>query len=558
MTNSWERARRTTRALWMGLLVLPTCAVAADAWALPAAAEVTPTGQDDADAARDDAIFGAPDTPPAAPAPASGAAGGAASEQDREADMFGGEAPSTPAGPAGGARAATSPVGRAGDDYGDPRMQGRVVERRDLLDEDRLQIGGLFYMQNGFFLTADTPWHQQSFTHVNLTDMYIDVRANDRVRAFVRGRMLYSPVAGDATSAAFLGMSGRDGAVSMALDQLWLKFDVERLVYLTVGAQHLRWGATRLWNPVDVIYATRRNPLTLFDQRTGLPMFKVHVPFEVKGNAWNAYAIALADDASDLAHFGVAARLEAVISTWEIGLTAMRRRQVDPRFGLDVSAGLWVLDVTGELGLRVADSGVTWMASGGLSYTLDYGDEDSLILGVEYFHNPGGYPTAAKAARGMADITISQALYGDRSPRAGENAFDFFYMGQQYAALFAVAMGPGSWDDTSFTLSLLSNLSDRTGLLRFDVGTSVLTDLRLEVYASAFVGSDGEFRFYGDSLGDAMKEAGLAAIADLKTADLTEEAKALMSDPKAAASLGSQAAFPAPQAQFGLNLRLSL
>ena len=440
-------------------------------------------------------------------------------------------------------------------------MQGRVQERRDLLDTDKLQLGGLLYLRNGLFI-ADRPghddtWARQSLTNSNLTDLYFDARPNDRVRAFIRGRMLYTPAMDDSQASSFLGLGNTSEPVQMQLDQLWLKFDLARQVYVTLGAQHVRWGATRLWNPVDAIYPSRRNPLTLFDQRTGLPMLKLHVPFEVMGNNWNGYLIALADEAVDLAHVGLAGRLEAVVSTAEVGLTVSKRLAQDWRLGLDLSAGIWEFDVTGELGVRVKDDGeARWQASGGLSWTVAINDEDSLILGAEYFHNPNGYEDEKTAALRMATISIDQFLYGPKSIFAGRNPFDFFYMGRQYAALYAVAMGPGDWNDTNFTLSMISNISDRSGLGRLDVSTLLLTDLRVEFYGSVHVGS-GEFGFYAEKLPGEFADASLQAAKTLRIDDLTDEAAAMISG--GGLSMGDDlGALAAPVAQVGVNLRLAL
>jgi hypothetical protein len=467
-------------------------------------------------------------------------------ESDREDAMFGGdEDPSESV-------AAKKPA----DDFGDPRMRGQVQERRDLLDDDKLQLGGLLYLRNGLFIDDEHRWSRQAFTNSNLTDIYFDARPNDRVRAFIRGRMLYTPVNANAQSSAFQGFASQTDPVQMQLDQLWLKFDLAHRVYVTAGAQHVRWGATRLWNPVDAIYATRRNPLTLFDQRTGLPMLKLHAPFEVAGNNWNGYLIALADEATDLAHMGVAARLEAVVSTAEVGLTASKRFERKARYGLDLSAGIWEFDLTGEFGLRFDDDGdAHWQASGGLSWSFHINDEDIVIVGSEYFHNPDGYESGAAAASGMATTLIDQFLYGDKSTVAGQNAFDFFYMGKQYAALFAVAMGPGSWNDTAFTTSALANLSDRSGLVRLDVSTLILTDLRVEFYGALNFGDGGEFGFYSSRLSSAFEDATTDALANLRPEDLSPEAKEAMGGASGAIP---SVRFAAPVAQVGVNLRMSL
>ena len=310
---------------------------------------------------------------------------------------------------------------------------------------------------------------------------------------------------------------------------MWVKFDIARVCYVTVGTQQMRWGTTRLWNPVDVIYANRRNPLTLFDQRSGLPMVKLHFPINSLG--WNGYLLALGERGNSLRNWGIAGRLEMVFGTVELGLTAMKRMDFDPRVGLDWSAGIWEFDVTGELGLRIDAAGeVHWMLSAGVSYTLDYGDSESLIFGAEYFHNPEGFSSGQAAGQKLVDWAIAANVDPDG---AGPMPLTFFYTGKHYAALFAVAVGPGSWDDTTFTVSAIGNLSDRTGFVQVLMSTRLHQVLSLEAFIAANIGGDGEFRFYSGQLNQAIED--------------------LAGGQAPAGSL-----IPEPIGQVGLNLRVAL
>lgn len=514
------------------LVALVLLCLAGPSHAMPSA--VTPTGDGDGDserAAEEDAMFG----------------GGGDDEEEA------GPADKTGAGQAAG-------DAKRHEDFGDPRMAGEATEKTELLDKDRLDIGGLLYIRNGAFLQEETDIGAQPLSLNNLVDVYFDARVNDRVRAFIRGRMLHNPIASANASASLFGINSGNDTVTMALDQLWLKTDVARAVFLTIGAQHVRLGATRLWNPVDIIYATRRNPLTLFDQRTGLPMLKMQIPFEVKlfgtTNAWNAYLIALADSATDLEHLGAAGRLEMVVSTAEIGLSAVKRKGSDARFGVDLSAGIWEFDVTGEVGMRLdKDNNLTWMASAGVQYGFKINDDDTMFIGLEYFHNPDGYDGAESAAAGIASSTIERLCGQGQS--LGGLPFTPFYVGKHYAALFAVAMGPGSWNDTNFTLSALSNLSDGTGVAQLVITQAVHTDLRVELFAGVNFGGDGEFRFYSKSLGPAFEKAAKDALAKAaaegKTGEFLKNCP-----PDQFATTDASAQSKAPAGQVGINLRLAI
>jgi len=100
-------------------------------------------------------------------------------------------------------------------------------------------------------------------------------------------------------------------------------------------------------------------------------------------------------------------------------------------------------------------------------------------VGVEYFYNSLGYPTSL--------VYPYLILQGQYQP---------FFIGQHYAALYAVVAGPGSWDNTNFILSNLGNLSDRSFTTRLDMTHRALRFLSVEAFVAASYGQKGgEFRF---------------------------------------------------------------
>jgi hypothetical protein len=77
----------------------------------------------------------------------------------------------------------------------------------------------------------------------------------------------------------------------------------------------------------------------------------------------------------------------------------------------------------------------------------------------------------------------------------------FFYLGRHYVAVSAAAPAPYSWDNTTFALSNLANLSDHSGITRLDYSLILLTHLRFEAFAAVHWGNNhGEFRFGSDAL----------------------------------------------------------
>ena len=433
-----------------------------------------------------------------------------------------------------------------------------------------MKIGGQVYwrvMSTGRQSQYPQNW---SLSAPALVDVFMDARPNERVRAFALGRMSYDPTlppngtttsasstvsgsaqSNDSLSSAF-GQSSTRGPYAV-LDQLWLRFDLLRTVFVTAGKQHVRWGTARFWAPTDYLHLQARNPLLPFDARTGTTMLKLHLPWESRG--WNLYAYALPESATSTSTTGSiagAARAEIVLGTFEAGAGVFGRQNSKAKFAADFSAGIWDLDFYGEAALRNAGDvdrvsyapqtvekltalsttnpsstllpaivdkmfpqarGSGWkpQVTGGVSYTRQYADKDTFTVGVEYFYNGLGYESA-------------EVYPGLILPRetALVNPATFFYLGQHYLAVFATAPAPYSWDNTTFTLSALSNLSDKSGIARLDYSLTVLTHVRFEAYGAVHFGQkNGEFRFGmdGNSLIPAGSDPTLKALASKFTFD---------------------------------------
>ena len=212
---------------------------------------------------------------------------------------------------------------------------------------------------------------------------------------------------------------------------------------------------------------------------------------------------------------GVGARAEVVLGTVEIGVDGVVQRgqgvsqtpivptlqpapatSPGPRLGVDLSAGIWELDVYGEAALKWGselprwrivtppdfpagslgtyepyDPGFSPQVVLGATWSWKYSDEDALTIGGEYFYNSLGY--------GSPEIYPALVFYRDYVP---------FYVGRQYAGLYLLLPRPGSWNDTNFTFSTLGNLSDRTFVSRVDYDVMLLTYLRLEAHVAVNYG----------------------------------------------------------------------
>lgn len=488
-------------------------------------------------------MFGSPASDAAAPG-----------QRPSEADMFGG-APAAEQRPREADMFGAAPAAESGSKPVDPREAMFSGDNRPMFTEepapdDPLTIGGMLYLRTQSTANERTEPKNWGISSPTLLDMFFDARPNDRVRGFVRGRMTYDALlpsdSGGLSSTSLLGNSGTAGSTSISplftgasgsptalLDQLWLRFDIGHQLFITVGKQHVRWGTGRFWTPADYLHLRRRNPLDVFDVRTGTNMVKVHLP--VESLSWNFYAYGILENSGgrpDLSTPAGALRAEFVVGEAELGLGVYNRARSRAKLAADVSFGIWDFDIYGELALRdgreidrvrydadamvpppmnlagvpaeVAQTlalsqltrevdalypvyrspGYKPQLVAGLSYSRRYAENDTFTIALEYFYNGFGYDNP--------DV-YSGLLYPHSQPL--QNPASFFFLGRHYAAAFITFPAPFKLDLHTFSLSTLSNLSDRSFTTRFDYALTLLTHLRFEAYASVAYGERGEFRF---------------------------------------------------------------
>lgn len=517
------------------------------------------------------------------------ARGAAAQDRPSEADLFGAPAApsgneSPPAAPdatappdATATPAAGAPIPAPGPGLplaaAPPTTSTTAAESRDdailggesrpmfdspLPPDDPLSIGGQLYLRAQTRSYEDVSLGDSAFNYPALLDVFLDARPNDRVRGYVLGRMTYDPtVSGNrpqlsATEAASgsASLSSLFGAPrtgpQIRLDQLWLRFDIDHTVFVTAGKQHVRWGTGHVWSPSDFLHVQRRNPLEVFDARTGTTMLKLHLPIESK--AWNFYAYGVAEGPEGvptIAQLGAAARAELVFGGTEIGLGAFAQKASDPKFAADMSTGIGDFDLFFEVALRNRDDvdrvryapnaslpnppdqeswqtdaeymqaialevaearfprfraqGYRPQTVAGLSYSFKYHENDVFTISAEYFYNPLGYSSS----------NVYAGLLAPRTDPLRDPA-TYFYLGKHYAALVLTAPSPFSLDLHSFTLSTLANLSDRSFVTQLSYSLTLLTHLRFEAYVAAHYGRpSGEFRLRVEFEGVQLLPAGL-------------------------------------------------
>jgi hypothetical protein len=469
-----------------------------------------------------------------------GAPGVQAQTRPDEASMFG-DAPEADAGSDAPARtdlapaagdAASVPAERDAAQLGGPAIRNKFDTEE--VKSDALKVGGTLNVFGQGYFQEGRPFEQGSFSAPMILDAYLDGRPNDRVRAFVLGRVQYDPTrpAGSAAStstaaastgtASLVGLTTSSGVnPSVALDQLWLRFDVARTVYFTVGRQKVRWGVSHIWYPTDFLNSQPRDALNPFDVRLGVNMVKVHVPVESLG--WNFYGYGLLDSVTigangiTLDQLGGALRAELVLGPAELGLGAVWQKGRRPRYGADLSSAVGPVDLYAEAALRdgrdfltfqypsdlTADNalsrldsivaqrpqGVVAQISGGLSWQFNYTDKNSAILGVEYFYNPVGYTDAV----GYQVKTFAPVLKGLTLDPI-QNAP--LYGGQHNLAVTLTSPGIPGYDWITVNLTNIVIFNDPSALSRLDLIFRVLTYLNVQVFGAVLYGQPGgQLRF---------------------------------------------------------------
>lgn len=400
--------------------------------------------------------------------------------------------------------------------------------------EDPLKVGGLLYLRGVAGAQRGVPPSAWPLAAPTLLDTFLDVRPNDRVRGFVLGRLTYDPTI-PKEAAGPLGIRISQPQSRAVLDQAFFNFDVERTVFVTAGKQHVKWGTGRFWNPTDFLHPVRRDPLSQLDDRSGVTLVKAHLPWEARG--WNLYGLAILDDLAGQAsragqaatpgevgsvgHVGGAARAEVLLGGAELAADVAAQRGHKPRFGLDGSFALWELDLHAELALTSGRDAPHWRLTGtdpaqaeswtrgslgltpqvvvGAEWSWKYSDEDTLTVAAEYFFNDAGYddahvyPVLLFSPFLPADADGKIAVGGTIDPRT---AFTPFYLGRHYAGVSLLLPRPGRWNDTTFALTALANLSDGSGIVRLDHSVRLNTYLTLETFLAGHLGHEGgEFRF---------------------------------------------------------------
>ena len=227
---------------------------------------------------------------------------------------------------------------------------------------------------------------------------------------------------------------------------------------------------------------------------------KIHIPIEKQG--FNYYALLQFDDVQRNDDIGGALRGEfAIAGKAELALTLNTGRSRPVSGGIDLSGAVGPVDMYVEIagrkgesrdffeGTLAPDTGTLPTAKSrkedllteavtGIQYSLKYSADDSLTVGGEFFENGLGYRDR--------ELEMYSLVLRQSKP---------LYAGRQYAGAYVRVPSPGSWNDTSFFLYGLQNLSDKTSLTRVTTTWKIYKDATIEAFVSHCFGDFGELCF---------------------------------------------------------------
>ncbi|HET9240427.1 MAG TPA: hypothetical protein VFO10_24395 [Oligoflexus sp.] len=360
---------------------------------------------------------------------------------------------------------------------------------------DTMQIGGRLEVRSTSSQAERQTFQEGSFTPSKTADIYFDTRPSEEIRVFLRTRLSEQETVIPNTST---GETTRVTTLRQDIDELWFKWDLARSVFVTYGKQHLKWGSGQIWNPTDFTAREVKDPFDLFDRRLGQNLLKIHIPNEKMG--FNYYAVVQFDDAERNDDLGLALRGEfAFLGTGELALTAQARRNAPQRLGVDVSSALGPIDVNVEAALTkrqkrtffrdgvledeqivlptpYQDEDKTFkQVASGIRYAVKYSDDDSIYFGAEYFYNELGYEER---------FPELYSFFLRESP--------YLYSGRRYVSGYVRLPNPGDWNKTSFYLTGLGNLSDKTSIARLTGTWLVANYATFEAWAQRCFGEYGE------------------------------------------------------------------
>jgi len=345
---------------------------------------------------------------------------------------------------------------------------------------ESLTLGGRLELQSTLNKMSGQKLGHSALSTTTSAELYLDARPSDELRGYIKGAIKQSGSSpqSNTNSANPQNSPTLSGRVSnqplVSVYETWIKWGGRGPFFTTLGRQKLKWGSATFWNPTDFLAVENKDPFATFDVRPGANLLKVHIPFEKSGH--NLYLLTSLENSSRLQDPKFAARAEFNYGfdavSGELSTTFAGGHNQPRQWGIDLNTALGPVDVIVESALthgskrsfyRLTQSDEDTFQSEsysrsketiaqivtGVRYDLKYSDSDSANISLEYFWNDFGSPDAASEAISFARGQAQR-----------------LYLAKKYLGASVLLAQPGALNDTTWLVSGLWNMSDKSWLAR--------------------------------------------------------------------------------------------
>ena len=341
------------------------------------------------------------------------------------------------------------------------------------------------------------------------SDLLLDLRAGNGIKAFGNWWVRYSPQALD---------SGSNNSAGNETDNLIKEFfgdlNLAHKVYFKMGKQNLKWGRGYFWNPTDAITEDRKDFTDIDARREGVYGLKMHVPF---GTSWNVYGFVNTANAETVDEFAMAGKLEFIVfDDIEFALSGWTKKGYISVYGFDMATHKFETDLWAELSLsygdnrtrlevietedgkdyvdvEVTDEWVPQICAGFKRY-FGFGNfRNRISLVGEFYYNESGYE------ENMLDNEETRKHFLEGS------YFEPSSYGKYYAAIFST-FGRFLTSKMTLRLNLLGNLSDASAMLTSGLDYQINSNAAVQFELNAYLGAEKrEYTLEGNALSTSLK-----------------------------------------------------
>lgn len=352
------------------------------------------------------------------------------------------------------------------------------IEKNNLLIGGELETIGEYRHNRGSNFSSDT------ISNPNFLHIYFDANKNNvnDLRLYTNAKYSYNPSLDETSTDPITSKKYSQSDIN--LEELKLSFQLKHKLFLTVGKQKIKWGASKFWNPTDFINETNKDITKSIDERQGVSLIKMHIPI----NSDNIYFIINNSNANTPDKISTAVRLEKSFSSSEYSLSIATNQQGKILYGADVSFPFDDIDLYGELAVspsiqaQDADSAAASTAIG-FSYEFNYSDNKSIIFSSEYLYHENGYTSAPNYFMLVA----------------ASNKFIPYTYAKHYGLVSIFSSNPLFLTNTDISLITVTNLIDKSYMTKLSFFNSSINDLAIGPSVEYYYGNKhGEFTFLGN------------------------------------------------------------